>query len=308
MKAILALALAAAPLAAAQAEGPYLVQETGKTYDRLIAAVDSVHGGDATVIIQPGTYRDCEVVEHGRVALRARVSGTVIFDGGICEGKAAFVFRGREAMVDGIVFKNMKVQDNNGAGIRLEHGNLTVMNATFKDSDEGILTADDKAGTIRVDRSTFQNLGNCRNESGCAHSLYIGHYGRLYVTRSRFETGAGGHYLKSRSAFVSITDNSFDDSHGHQSNYIIDLPSGATGLIARNTMVMGRDKENHSGFIAVRAEENVNPSAGLTITGNTATNVPGVTFKPAFVLDWSHEALKISGNKLGAGITPFQSE
>jgi hypothetical protein len=308
MKTLLAIALAAAPLAAAQAEGPYLVQETGKTYSRLIEAVDSVHGGDATVIIQPGTYKDCEVVEHGRVAFRARVSGSVIFDGGICEGKAAFVFRGQEAMIDGIVFRNMHVQDGNGAGIRLEHGGLTVMNATFKDSDEGVLTADDPNGVIRVDRSTFQNLGSCAVQAGCAHSLYIGHYGRLYVTRSRFETGAGGHYLKSRSAYVSIVDNSFDDSHGHQTNYIIDLPSGATGVVRGNTMVMGRDKENHSGFIAVRAEENRNPSAGLTITGNTATNAPGVSFKPAFVLDWSHEALKISGNTLGAGITPFQSE
>ena len=305
---LVAGALLAAPLAAARAEGPYLVQETGKTYSRLIEAVDSVHGGDATVLIQPGTYKDCEVVEHGRVALRARVSGSVIFDGGICEGKATFVFRGREAMVDGIVFRNLHVQDGNGAGIRLEHGGLTVMNSTFQDSDEGILTADDPNGVIRVDRSTFRNLGSCAVQAGCAHSLYIGHYGKLYVTRSRFDTGAGGHYIKSRSAFVSITDNSIDDSHGHQTNYLIDLPSGSTGLVARNTMVMGRDKENHSGYIAVRAEENVNPSAGLTITGNTATNAPGVSFKPAFVLDWSHEALKISGNKLGAGITPFQSE
>lgn len=306
MKKLLALALLASS-AAASAAGPYTVQETGKSYSRLVEAVDSMNGGDATIIIEPGTYRDCEVVERGRIAFRARVSGSVILDGNICEGKAGLVLRGRDAMVDGIVFRNFHVDDGNGAGIRLEHGGLTVMNSTFENSDEGILTADDQAATIRVDRSTFRRLGSCAIQEGCAHSLYTGHYGRLYVTRSRFEAGAGGHYLKSRAAFVSITDNSFDDSHGHQTNYIVDLPSGATGLIARNTMVMGRDKENHSGFIVVRAEEDVNRSAGLTVTQNIASNAPGVAFKPAFVIDFSHEALKISGNRLGPGITPFET-
>lgn len=292
----------------AQAAGPYLVQETGKTYSRLVDAVDSMKGGDVTVVIEPGVYRDCETVEHGRVAFRARVSGTVTLDGTVCEGKAALVLRGVDHLVDGINFQNLHVDDYNGAGIRLEKGGLTVMNATFRNSDEGILTADDLTATVRVDRSTFSRLGHCDEEHSCAHSIYLGHYGRLFVTRSRFEQGLGGHYVKTRSRYVSITDNSFDDSNGRQTNYIIDLPSGATGLIARNTMVMGRNKENRSGYIAVRAEENANPSAGLTITGNTATNAPGVTFKPAFVLDWSHEPLKISANRLGAGIVPIASQ
>lgn len=303
----LVAALGLAASAQAQSGGPYLVQETGQRFDRLILAVDSVHGGDATIIIDPGTYKDCEVVEHGRVAFRAKVSGSVIFDGGICEGKAALVLRGVDAMVDGIVFQNMHVPDGNAAGIRMEHGDLTVMNSVFRNSQEGILTADDANGTIRVDRSSFSGLGSCAVQAGCAHSLYIGHYGKLYVTRSRFEKGMGGHYLKSRTPFVSITDNSFDDSQGKQTNYIIDLPSGSTGLVARNTMLMGKDKENHSAFITVRAEEDKNPSAGLTITGNTATLAPGVDFVPAFVMDFSHEPLKITGNTLGKGITPFET-
>jgi hypothetical protein len=210
-------------------------------------------------------------------------------------------------MVDGIVFQNMADDDGNGAGIRLTQGNLTVMNSTFRNSEEGILTGDDANGVIRVDRSTFSGLGSCAKASGCAHSLYIGHYGKLYVTRSRFEKGRGGHYLKARAAVVSITDNSFDDSQGHATNYTIDLCSGATGLIARNIMSSGPDKENHSGFIVVAAEERANPSVGLTITGNTATLSPGVTYTPVFVIDFSHEPLKIGANTLGKGITAFET-
>jgi hypothetical protein len=291
----------------AQGAQPFLVQETGKGFYRLDDAVRSVNGGDATIIVAPGTYRDCAVVTQGRVAFRAKVSGSAVFDGGICEGKATLVLRGADAMVDGLVFQNDHVGDGNGAGIRIEHGGLTVMNATFRNSDEGILSADDPASTIRVDRSTFSGLGSCAVASGCAHGLYIGHYGRLFVTRSRFDRGRGGHYLKSRSPIVSITDNSFDDAQGHQSNYIIDLPSGATGLIARNVMVQGSSKENHSGYIIVAAEQRENSSAGLTITGNTATLAPGADYHTAFVIDFSHEPLKISGNVLGHGVTPFET-
>ncbi|NIJ31793.1 right-handed parallel beta-helix repeat-containing protein [Sphingomonas oligoaromativorans] len=301
------MALGLASAASAQSNAPFTVEETGKGFYRLDDAVRSVNGGDATILIAPGTYRDCTVVEHGRVAFRARTTGTAIFDGGICEGKATLVLHGQDAMVDGLTFQNLRVQDGNGAGIRIEHGNLTVMNATFRNSEEGILSADDPNATIRIDRSTFSGLGRCDRGLACAHSIYIGHYGKLYVTRTRFEKGRGGHYLKSRSAQVSITDNSFDDSQGHGSNYIIDLPSGSTGLIARNVMVQGPDKENHSGFIVIAAEDRSNPSAGLTITGNTATLAPGVHYTPAFAIDFSHEPLKISGNSIAKGITGFET-
>ncbi len=308
MKSLLFLtaALGLASAASAQSGAPFTVQETGKGFYRLDDAVRSANGGDATILIAPGTYRDCTVVTSGRVAFRARTTGTVVFDGGICDGKATLVLRGRDAMVDGITFQNLRVPDGNGAGIRIEHGDLTVMNSTFRNSEEGILSADDPSGTIRIDRSTFSGLGRCDRGLSCAHSVYIGHYGKLYVTRTRFEKGRGGHYLKSRTPQVSITDNSFDDSQGRASNYIIDLPAGSTGLIARNMMVEGPDKENHSGFIVVAAEDRSNPSAGLTITGNTASLAPGVSYTPVFVIDFSHEPLKISGNVVGKGIKGFE--
>ena len=229
----------------------------------------------------------------------------MVFDGTTCEGKAALVLRGSDALVDGIVFQNMRVPDANGAGIRLEHGGLTVMNATFRNSEEGILTGDDMASTIRIDRSSFSGLGRCDRGLSCAHSVYVGHYAKVYVTRSRFERGRGGHYLKTRGAFVSATDNSFDDAGGHATNYIIDLCAGSTGLIARNIMVNGPDKENHSGFIVVAAEGRDNPSAGLSIAGNTATMAPGATYPTVFVIDFSHDPLRIGANHIGPGIKPF---
>src|SRR3546814_10348486 len=97
---------------------------------------------------------------------------------------------------------------------------------------------------------------------------------------SRFERGQGGHYVKLRSPRVSITDNSFDDSRGHKTNYMIDLPNGASGLIAGNTFVQGKDKENWSGFIVVAAEAHDFPADGLVVRDNDARLAPGVERSP----------------------------
>ncbi len=67
----------------------------------------------------------------------------MIFDGVACEGKAALVLGGRSARVEGIVFQNIRVADANGAGIRLEAGDLIVRESLFRDGENGILVAND---------------------------------------------------------------------------------------------------------------------------------------------------------------------
>ena len=305
--ALLLLTLTAPAQAAAPGEPPFLVVEKGKGFWRLDDAVNAVGDRDATIRIAPGVYHDCAVQEAGRISFVAAEMGKVVFDGRTCEDKAALVLRGRGATVDGIIFRNMRVPDANGAGIRLERGPLTVTNAMFLNSEEGILTADDPASMIRVDRSTFSGLGRCDRGLSCAHGIYVGHYGALVVTRSRFERGNGGHYLKSRANRIEVTDSSFDDSKGRTTNYMIDLPAGAIGTIARNMFVQGLDKENHSAMITVAAEARENPSHGLAVSGNTASLAPGVSWSTVFVADWSHEPLAVGANQLGKGIRAFET-
>ncbi len=300
-----ALFLVATPLYAA-GDAPFTIQESGQSFYRLDDAVRAVGDGDGTINIASGAYRECAIQTGGNITFRAEVPGRAIFDGGICEGKAALVLRGQSAHVDGLVFQNMRVPDGNGAGIRLEKGDLRVTNAMFRNSEEGILTAPDPASQVTIDRSTFSGLGRCDRGLSCAHSIYIGDYGSLTVTRSRFERGRGGHYVKSNSGRISISDSSFDDTQGTQTNYMIDLPSGAVGTITRNVFVQGKNKENYSAFIAVAAEARNHRSAGLVITANDASIAPGAGRNTIFVADWSHEPLKIGPNRLGPGLSVFE--
>jgi hypothetical protein len=302
---VLTLALLGGAGQAQSGNRPFTVTETGQSFGSLQDAVNAIGEGQGTIRVASGRYRDCAVQEAGTITFTAAVPGEAVFDGGICEEKATLVLRGRAARVEGLTFTHTRVPDGNGAGIRIEQGNLTVLESMFVDGQCGILTAADANSTVAIDHSTFSLLGKHPDGNG-AHAVYIGHYGMARVTNSRFERGTGGHYLKIRAPRVEIIGNSFDDSQGHDTNYMIDLPEGAVGRIAGNSFVQGTGKENYGTFIAVHAEEGHNPSAGLTIEDNVAWLVPGFAWATAFVGDWSGEALVIRNNRLAAGITPFQ--
>jgi hypothetical protein len=297
-----AILLVSASVHAQGGQAPFTVVETGTGYARLQQAVDAIGGGNGTIEIAPGRHGDCAVQNGGVVRYAAAAPGTAVFSGGICEGKAALVLHGRSARVEGLIFEHMSVPDGNGAGIRLETGDLVIYNSVFRDSQQGLLTASFPSGRVSISRSTFSGLGRCDNGQDCAHSVYIGAYGSLSITRSRFEAGTGGHYVKSRARTIHIVDNSFDDSAGHETNYMIDLPNGATGEISANEMVQGRSKDNYSSFIALAAEGVKHSSAGLSISGNRASFVPGVKRQSALLADWTRDRVVIGSNDLSPGI------
>ncbi|MGB7374270.1 right-handed parallel beta-helix repeat-containing protein [Pontixanthobacter sp.] len=305
---IAAIAVAAIPAAAVLAQSPanFTVVETGRGFSSLQDAVNAIGNGSGTIAIAAGTHSQCAVQSGGSVSYMASQPGTAIFEGVTCEGKAALVLRGREANISGLVFRKMAVPDFNGAGIRLEKGNLTVAQSWFLDSQQGILSGNDSSGRIVIDKSTFSGLGTCEGAGGCAHSLYIGDYGHLRVTRSRFEKGRGGHYVKARAARVDVASSSFDDSAGSSTNYMIDLPAGAVGQLTNNWFVQGQSKENYSAFIAVGAEQQLHNSDGLVIAGNDARLAPNVRRNTIFVADWSGAQLRLADNTLGSGLTAFE--
>ena len=298
ISAILLTSVALYASANAQSQpAPFKVEETGRVYGTLADALGAIGDQRGTVVVAPGTYHQCAVQQGGDVTIRAATPGTAIFDGVTCEGKAALVLRGQASHIDGIIFQNIRVPDGNGAGIRLEGGNLAVSNSLFRNSEEGILTGDGE-GSVVIDKSTFRHLGRCDRDLDCAHGVYIGRMGSLTVTNSRFDQGDGGHYLKTRTARVTITDNSFDDSAGKLTNYMIDLSNGASGVIRGNEMVQGKDKDNWSAFITVAPEGREHNSAGLVIEGNKAGFVPGLERGSAFVANFTDDAVQIGRNEL----------
>ncbi|MBB3983577.1 hypothetical protein GGR44_003268 [Sphingobium fontiphilum] len=300
---ILAAAAAGATALAQGAPAPFTVAETGQSFGSLADAVRAVGNARGTVVIAPGSYRQCAVQQGGDLTIRAATPGSVTLDGAVCEGKAALVLRGQASRVDGIIFQNLRVPDGNGAGIRLESGDLTVTNSLFRNSEQGILTGDYGDGRVSIDRSTFRHLGRCDRDLDCAHGIYIGRLASLSVTNSRFDQGDGGHYLKTRTARVAITGNSFDDSGGRLTNYMIDLSNGSSGVISGNAMVQGRDKDNWSAFITIAPEGREHDSGALLIEKNSAAFVPGLSRQSTFVANFTDDPVTIAAsNTLASGI------
>src|SRR4051812_13937376 len=125
MNKLLSIAILAAVASAASAqdtEAPFVVKESGQRFGTLQDAVNAVGGGEGTILIAPGHYRQCAVQQAGRIAFVASQPGTAVLDGIACEGKAALVLGGRSASIDGLVIEHIAVGDGNGAGIRLEQG------------------------------------------------------------------------------------------------------------------------------------------------------------------------------------------
>jgi hypothetical protein len=307
MRPTLSLALLLAAPAAAQSSAPFTIDETGQGFATLQQAVDQIRDGSGTIVVAPGRYKDCAIQAEGVITFRAATPGTAVFEGGACEGKATLVLRGRGSRVEGLVFRGIRVADGNGAGIRTEIGDLTVSDSMFLDSQEGILGGHPSGQTITIDHSTFAGLGQCEETPSCSHAIYLANKGRVTITHSRFERGTGGHYVKLRVPTVTITGNSFDDTAGRKTNYMIDLSEGATGLIAGNTFVQGRNKENWSGLIVVSAEAKTYTSTGLRVEDNDARLSPGEARSPAFVANASGQKLAVGANRLGPGLRAYEA-
>src|SRR5688500_16802785 len=140
LTALAAMAAAAWPLQA-RSSAAFVVAETGEAFDSLQGAVEAIGRGSGTIRIAPGRYGECAGQEAGGVAYVAQQRGPAVFGGGACEGKATLVLRGRSARIDGLIFAGVRVPDANGAGIRLEDGDLAVSYTLFSDGENGILTA-----------------------------------------------------------------------------------------------------------------------------------------------------------------------
>lgn len=267
---VAALLLPRVALAKDAGELPYRWAGSGASYLTLTEALQ--FGGDEEVLdIAPGVYADCAVISRDRLTLRARVAGSVVFDGKVCQHKAALVLARGNFLVQGIVFRNMHVlPEGNGAGIRLENASLTVRDSRFEDSDTGILTTANPNGRLTIENSQFIRLGHCRPDN-CSHSLYAGQIASLTIRNTRFEAGQGGHYIKSRAFRTVLNDNSIDDRAGHQTSYLVDLPWGSAGEISGNSFLQGAAGQSRCCIIAVGAEGAPVPVTRLNVRGNTAS-------------------------------------
>lgn len=182
-----------------------------------------------------------------------------------CEGKGILVTKGKDAIIDNIVFTGMKVSSGNGAGIRAEGTNLTIRNSVFHSNENGILANENLASTITITDSSFYNNGR---SDGLAHNIYIGPVKSLIVRNIVSHHAKVGHLLKTRSRQTEIVASRFYDDDDGTSSYALDV-SGGIASITGNYFQKGPKATNQGTVVNFYTSRDPKGPHELTVSGNS---------------------------------------
>ncbi len=256
----IALGIAAAffltPLAGAEAnDGPWLIRQIAR----------APKGG--TIEIPAGAYDLTDVKITKSVTLSGAADGTTVFRSAEVTEKGILVPQsGVDLTIENITFEGARSWDRNGAGIRHEGRNLTIINCRFVNNDDGVLSTGSPSGEISISASTFTNNGF---GDGQSHAIYVVDAAKLTITDSSFIGTRIGHHVKSLAAVTRVSNTIFDDSHGRTS-YAIDTSKGGDVTIVENTFIQAANADNGAiiNYDLTRGGE----AGALIVSANNITN------------------------------------
>ncbi len=210
--------------------------------DALRKAVSNARAGE-TIMLVAGRYdiadlklrRDITLIGEGRV---------VLFSSGPVAKGLLNPLPGASLRVENIAFEGARSPDDNGAGIRHDGNNLTVVNCLFEDNENGILATGEETGRIRIEGSAF--IGNGHGD-GYSHGIYVSSGGELEITNSKFAGTKIGHHVKSLAGRTVIRHSVLDDAGGRTS-YAVDASKGGDVTIESSLVIQSADSENAAIF------------------------------------------------------------
>jgi hypothetical protein len=254
-------------------------------------ALAHAHDGD-TIAIAPGTYFDCSLVNQNNLTIEGAGPGIVMTDK-TCRGKAILITNGNNITIRNLTLQRARAPDQNGAGIRGQGGNLTVINSRFLDNEDGILVAPNPHANIRIVGSEFVTNGKC-SPGGCAHAIYVGSIASLDVENSRVFDTQVGHNIKSDAASTTVLNCDIEDGPNGTSSYQIDVPNGGTVRIEGTKLEKGPHAQNHATAIIIGEGGVTHPSDGIIIRNNTLINDTG--HETTFVRNITATPAELSAN------------
>lgn len=214
------------------------VSKTGKI-ESLQEAVSKSKPGDR-IELEEGDYPDTFVVIHHELTIVGLGSGARLFSDQLIPNGKAYLVSNANLTLQNIHFENAQVADRNGAGIRYQGGNLSIVDCTFSNNENGILGANDRDGQILIQGSTFKQNGY---GDGYTHAIYIAKIDSLSVENSHFFATRAGHHIKSRAKRTRV-ENSFLDDGTSDTSYSIDLPNGGENFVVNNIMIQSANPGN----------------------------------------------------------------
>ncbi len=213
----------------------------GQPYAKPCQAFAAAQDGDVIEIDAAGNYNgDVCPITKNNLTIRG-VNGRARIDaaGQYAWGKGIWVVVGNGIVIENIEFSGARVPDRNGAGIRLDSGNLTIRNCVFHHNENGILGG--FYGKVVIEHSEFYDNGY---GDGYSHNIYLNAGVEEFTLRySASRRSNVGHLVKSRAAKNYILYNRLTQETGTGS-YEIDLPNAGLAYVIGNTIQQGETTQN----------------------------------------------------------------
>jgi hypothetical protein len=256
------------------------------------AAAAIAQNGD-TVVVAAGDYFDL-TIEGAPVAQGDQ--GSTLSDRS-CEGKASFITRGARIVLRNLTFTRIRVGDRNGAGVRVEGGDLTIEHSRFVDDQVGILAADNAARAIVIRDCQFTANGLGDSDTTTADIL-VGSGARLLVTQSRFDAAKGGATISSAAQSTELVGNRITSAA--TATYLVGVMSGGALTMADNTITLAPGSAARLGVVVAAADDDA-PGGGITLDRNRLANQSGRS--AILLLNWRGVVPRMEQNMMARGDT-----
>jgi hypothetical protein len=233
-----------------------------------------------TVEFDAGQYlADVAVWPQSRLTLRGLSGGArFVANGALAEGKAIWVIKGTDVVVENVAFEGARSPDENGAGIRFEGGALTVRDCRFERNEMGLMTSNTAASEVTVERSEFDHNAVARPyEDGDlpGHQIYVGTIARFTLRESYLHHGMYGHLVKTRARENRILYNRITDEPGGRASYEVEIANGGVAWVMGNLIEQSATTDNPT-MVSFGAEGFRWPDNALYLASNTLVDdLPG---------------------------------
>ena len=251
-----------------------------------------------------GGYYDCAVWRQNNLTIEGIGKDVRITDT-TCQGKALFVIAGNEVTIRNLTFARARVADGNGAGIRAEGGNLRIEQSRFVDNQVGVLAADRPGAMITIRDSEFLANGACRGS--CTDALSVGVLAALRIENCVFKDNHGRDAIRSRAASTVLVGNDIADGNDAAPGYLVELPSGGSLVMLRNSLEWRRERAGRDAAVFVAAGYGAHPVRELVLRGNTGVVKAIAGSGTVFLRNWTDQDAILEDNILSEGTTPVTS-
>ena len=243
----------------------------GQPYATPCAAIAAAPAGSTIQIDAAGSYNGdvCGWSTNGLTLQGINGRPHIDAAGNNFGGKAIWVIAGDNTTIDNIELSGCTVPDGNGAGIRQEGHNLTVLHSYFHDNQDGILAGDLSGSTITIQYSEFANNGA---GDGQTHNLYINHVDQLVFKYNWSHQAIVGHLLKTRARQNFILYNRLTGEANGSESYEVTMPSGGVSYVIGNLIEQPATTQNSAMLDYLSEPGNANADNQLFVVNNTFVN------------------------------------